>query len=170
MFKYVWKLVYRMYTCRCINTTPQNTDTYSHVVQMGLKLQNTKNKRNRVIKKDILQLFPVIKTLKQFKLTGQTNWAHVTDFNEVTVAETRSSVVHVCRRRQHQLWPLLRVRQEHPLLRRQQKQLSLDANETNPIPLKCVKLYSPTDTVQGRLSVVSSGTVLQLYHKPEMSI
>lgn len=52
------------------------------------------------------------------KLTWQTNWAHITDLNEITVAETCSSVVHVCRRWQHQLRTLLRVWQEHPLFRK----------------------------------------------------
>lgn len=56
------------------------------------------------------------------KLTRQTNWAHVTDLDEITVAETCSSVVHVCRRWQHQLWTLLRVWQEHPLFRKHHHQ------------------------------------------------
>lgn len=64
---------------------------------------------NRVIQTIVKYFF------KWFILTWQTHWAHVTDFNEVPVAEACSSVIYVCGRWQHQLRALLRVRQKHPL-------------------------------------------------------
>lgn len=91
--------------------------THSQVVQMGLKLQNTlKRRQNSVTRKQtylFLRFFFWI-----WVLTWQTNWADITDFDEVTMAEACRSVVHVHRRRQQQLWTLLRIGQEHPLFRK----------------------------------------------------
>lgn len=89
---------------------------------MGLKLQNTlKRRRERASAQNITAAFQSVMKISCLAiraLTWQTNWADVTDFNEVTMAEACSSVVHMHRRRQHQLWTLLRIGQEHPLFRK----------------------------------------------------
>lgn len=108
-------------TFEAYNQRSQGKDTYkktySQVVQMGLKLQNTtrEEQENKLLTAANNQ---VCVFWLGIKLTWQTNRANIADLDEISMTEARSSVVHMCWWWQHQLWALLGVRQEHPLFKK----------------------------------------------------
>lgn len=66
------------------------------------------------------------------------------------MAETRSSVVHLCARRQQQLGTLLGVGQEHPLFQKQSSAIESLMNEEEKW-----ERFLPRGTVPRQLCVVS---------------